>query len=74
MRPLADSGPTWAKRKRRTDMTVQYSSPDLRYADILSASGLMQTSIQEVDPFLESGVDAETYSRDGSGYNWDLDN
>ena len=55
-------------------MENRYVSPEMRYADILYASGLMQTSIQEVDPFLESGVDAETYSRDGSGYNWDLDN
>ncbi len=59
--------------QNKTDIPA-YSAPYLRYANILSASGLLQTSIQEVDPFLDPSVDAETYSRDGSGYNWDLDN
>ena len=54
-------------------MIDKYIAPDLRYANILSASGLLQNSIQQVDPFIEADVDAETYSRDGSGYSWDLD-
>ena len=58
-----------------TDSVKQeYIAPDLTDANILSASGLLQNSIQQVDPFLDTGVDAETYTRDGSGYNWDLDN
>ncbi len=55
-------------------MKDKYIAPALSCANLLCVSGIMQNSIQQVDPFLETGVDAETYSRDGSGYSWDLDN
>ena len=54
-------------------MNNDYISPALSYTSLLCASGLLQQSIQQVDPYLETGVAAETYSRDGSGFSWDLD-
>ena len=54
-------------------MRSDYSAPTLSYTRLLCATGLLQQSIQQVDPYLETGVAAETYSRDGSGFSWDLD-
>ena len=50
-----------------------YEAPRMGYADLLCASQLLQNSVNQVDPMLTPGVSAETYSRDGSGFSWDLD-